>query len=384
MPPQGTIIEELEEAISGRAIGYRAAKLRRVCDLFLQGPSARSDGEIAVFDDVMLRLVDEMETSVRSELAERLAAIPNAPVNLMRKLAADGAIEVAGPVLARSPRLDDETLIEHARASGQPHLLAISQRETISEAVTDVLVERGDRSVALSTARNGGARFSEGGRTMLVERACDDDDLAASVWARSDVPRHQLVRLFTVASEKVRRALESADRDKTAFIRDMVADVANRMQSRMRMQSRDYATAQAVVREVLAAGRLSEVALAEFAEAGRFDECAVALSIMCDVPIGTVERALVQDRDELVLLLARAVGLSWECTKLVLRLRVGAAGLPTPDSEGALSTFSRLRPETARKALQFLRLRARATSPCPADVANAGADGACGYDASSQ
>jgi uncharacterized protein (DUF2336 family) len=372
--PTATIIDELEEAISGRTIGYRADKLRRVSDLFLEGPSTYSDGEIAVFDDVMLRLVGEMETSVRIELAERLAAIPEAPLNLIRKLAADRSIEVAGPVLTRSPRLDDKTLIEHARTRDQPHLLAISRREKITEAITDVLIERGDRAVALSAARNVGARFSEGGRAILVERARDDDDLAASVWARSDMPRHQLLRLFTLASENVRKALESVDRRKATFIRDLVADVSNRVQSRMRSQSRDYAAAQASVREVFGAGRLDEAELVRFAKAGRFDETTVALSIMCDLPIGAVERAMVQDRDELVLLLARAIELSWDAAKAILALRSEVEGLRASANEDALATFSRLRVETARKALYFLRMRERAT----AQVATSEQTGASG------
>jgi uncharacterized protein (DUF2336 family) len=358
-----SIIEELDEALSGQTIASRAEKLRRVSDLFLEGPSAYSEREIALFDDVMMRLVDEMETSVRGELAERLAAVPNAPLNLMRKLAADQAIEVAGPVLANSPRLDDAALVEYARSKEQPHLLAISKRESVSEAVADILVDRGDRVVALSTVRNSGARFSEDARALLVERAKNDGDIAAGVWSRPDVPRHQLLRLFTLASENVRRALENTDRRKTAFIRDMVADVAERMQSRLRVQSRDYAAAQAAVREVFAAGRLNEAELIRFAKAGGFDETTVALSIMCDLPVGAVERAMVQDRDELVLLLARAIGLSWEATKTVLGLRSRVEGLTGFGSESALATFSRLRAETARKALHFLRLRERATWP---------------------
>lgn len=365
MSVRKTIIEELDDAISGQAIGYRAEKLRRLSDLFLEGPSSYSDGEIAVFDDVMTRLVEQMEISVRSELAHRLAAIPSAPVKLMRKLAADNAIEVAGPVLARSPRLDDETLVAYARSKDQPHLLAIARRDTIAAVVTDVLVERGDREVALSTVGNSGARFSEGGRSILVERAKDDRELATGVWGRSDIPRHHLLRLFTVASENVRKSLESADRRKAEFIRDIVVDVANRMQSRIRAQSRDYTAAQKKVRDLHSSGHLGEAELEGFAAAGRFDETAVTLSMLCDLPLGAIERAMVQDRTELILLLGRAVGLPWTCIRAILKLRAGAHDLSARESDEALAIFAKLRPETARRALQFLRLRERATSTHP-------------------
>jgi uncharacterized protein (DUF2336 family) len=369
-----TIIEELEESMSGQAIGCRAEKLRRLSDLFLDGPASRSDSEVAVFDDVMTRLIDQMEMSVRSELAHRFAAIPNAPVKLMRMLAADQAIDVAGPVLAKSPCLDDDILAEYARTKDQPHLLAISRREAIGEAVTDVLVARGDRAVVLSTVGNSGARLSEGGRAILVDRAKDDDELAAGVWSRSDISRHHLLRLFTVASENVRKSLESADRRKTAFIRDMVVDVANRMQSKIRAGSRDYAAARQVVGDMHRTGRLCAADLEQFATARRFDETTVALSILCDLPLGAIERAMVQDRSELVLLLARAIGLSWTCTMAILRLRAGTDGLSAHEIDRDLATFTKLRSETAHRALLFLRLRERAASDHPPAATTAAAE----------
>jgi uncharacterized protein (DUF2336 family) len=71
-------------------------------------------------------------------------------------LACDDAIDVASPVLTQAERLDTETLIECARTKNQEHLLAISRRKALPEALTEVLVERGDQQVVLSTAKNRG------------------------------------------------------------------------------------------------------------------------------------------------------------------------------------------------------------------------------------
>jgi len=76
------------------------------------------------------------------------------------KLAFDDSIEVAGPVLRESGRLDAKTLVANARTKSQPHLLAISKRKSLEDAVTDVLVTRGNREVVNSVANNNGARFS--------------------------------------------------------------------------------------------------------------------------------------------------------------------------------------------------------------------------------
>ncbi len=133
--------------------------LRRVTDLFIVGANRYSDEEIAAFDDIIGRLAVEIEISARALLAVRLAPIANAPPKTIRALAFDDSIEVARPILIQSERLDDPTLVENAKNKGQEHLLAISQRRVLSEAVTDVLVARGDQQVVLSTAENRGARI---------------------------------------------------------------------------------------------------------------------------------------------------------------------------------------------------------------------------------
>jgi uncharacterized protein (DUF2336 family) len=86
-------------------------------------------------------------------LSIRLAPIANAPPRTIHKLAFDDEIEVAGPVLSQSERLTEAALIESAKLKGQDHMLAISRRRTLGEAVTDILIERGDQQVLLSTAQ---------------------------------------------------------------------------------------------------------------------------------------------------------------------------------------------------------------------------------------
>src|SRR5262249_44893638 len=88
---------------------------------------------------VMSRLASEIETTARSTFGQRLMTVPNAPPGIIRTLALDDAIEVAGPILSQSEQLDDATLVEGARTKGQDHLLAIARRTTLAEAVTAIL-----------------------------------------------------------------------------------------------------------------------------------------------------------------------------------------------------------------------------------------------------
>jgi hypothetical protein len=154
--------------------------------------------------------------------------------------------------------------------------------------------------------------------------------------------------------------LESADRQKTGFIRDIVADVSNEMQIRLRAKSRAYVTAEEAVTALHRSGELRESKLTEFARGRRFDETTIALALLCDLPIGAVERAMVNERTEPLLLLARAIGLSWPGAKAILSLRAAGAGENPQQQEESLAAFTKLKFETAVKALQFLRLRERA------------------------
>src|SRR5205085_6638677 len=182
------LLDELQATLAHGTVARRVEALRRVTDLFLNNAVDYSDEQIGLFDDVFQCLMEHIETSAKALLANRLAPIDTAPPRAIRALAFDDLIEVAGPVLSQSARLDDETLIENARSKSQAHLMAISTRKSLSGAVTDVLVQRGNDEVVQSTVNNPGAEFTERGFTRLVSRAEGDDNLATCVGLRPTIP----------------------------------------------------------------------------------------------------------------------------------------------------------------------------------------------------
>jgi len=357
MTVQNAIIYELEEALSHGSAERRAKTLRRITDLFVFGSSHFSKDHIAVFDNVFNHLIADIEHSARATLADRLAGVPNAPPQVIRTLAFDDEIDVAGPVLTRSELLDNVTLVENARTKSQQHLLAISRRKILAETITDVLVERGNRDVALSAAQNVGAKFSETGYVRLVRRSEGDDELAQAVGLRPEIPRQQFLKLLTSASSAVRQALEAANPGHAREVRDVVAEVASAIQAKTATASRDYAAAQALVESLQKAGRLSESDVEAFARAGKFEETAVTLAIMCGLSIDVVERAMVQDSEETVLIVAKAIGLSWATTKAVLMLTADKRGMPAHILEQCRMVFTKLKRETALQVVKFQQKR---------------------------
>ena len=103
----------------------------------------------------------------------------------------------------------------------------------------------------------------------------------------------------------------------------MVANASDQIQTEARAGSHDFAQALSYVSVLHAAGKLAEAQLLTFAEEGNFDKVAAALSLMCDLPIGLIERAFVQKQTEQILVLARAINISWEATSTLLLLHAG-------------------------------------------------------------
>jgi len=359
---QETLIDDLEQVIADKNIGDRAAMLRRVTDLFVVTSGHLSNEQIALFDEVMGRLLEEIGASARASFGHLVARLPHAPPMVVRRLALDEAIDVSGPILTYCEQIDGPTLVQTAKTMSQAHLLAIAQRKTLAEPVTDVLVERGDHQVIMRTVDNPGAAFSEFGYSTLVERSCGDDDLAACVWSRPEIPRRHLLKLFSEATANLKLKLTTKDPRKAGILLEIVAQASQQIQTRARDASPDYAAAHAYVLSLHAAEELNETKLCQFARDEKFDEAAVAFSLLCKLPIDMVERAFVE-RPEQIIVIAKASGLTWGTVKAILSLQTGAKGGLMPDLDQLFETFTRLKVETARKALQFYRLRERAATP---------------------
>ncbi|HVR56107.1 MAG TPA: DUF2336 domain-containing protein [Pseudolabrys sp.] len=353
------LIQELDSSITHSTDQRRSVMLRHLTDLYLVGSEQYSEDEIDLIDDVFVRLVSTIEQSARALLAIRLGPVMVAPPKILRLLACDDAIEVASPVLTQAARLDTDTLIECARTKNQEHLLAISRRKTLPEALTDVLVERGDQQVVLSTAKNAGARFSGKGFDTLIKRSCGDDALTSCVGVRSDLPPQLLEQLLAAASEKVRTKLMAEREYAKADIERAVDDVAGQIQAGAAGQPLSYAAAQVLVESLHQAGLLTTGKLQEFALAGRFEETVAALSVMSNVPTVVIEENMRDTRAEALLVLARANGLSWETTRSIMMLAAKRHRRSTTGIDQTMPAFFRLRQSTAQQILDFHRMPPR-------------------------
>lgn len=348
-------LRELDEAISRGSGESRLRALWHATDLLIAG--RYSEADIWVFGEVIGRLTDEIAEAARARLATKLAASDQAPTAVVNKLARDSSIDVAGPVLRRSERIDVRTLVDIASTRSQQHLLAISKRRSISEEVTDVLVTRGDQEVVRSVAQNHGARFSDYGLMQMIRRSETDSILAEHLGFRRDIPRHVFQQLIAKASDLAGQKIASQRPDLANHAQTAVTQATGAMHAKFGPATQKYFAAKKAVTSLHQFGALREEEILKFAHARQFEEAIVALSLLSALPVDVVERALIHTDGEMTLVLCKALELSWNTTMALLFLGAPDYRISSQDLDAMMADFENLNVAASRDILAFYKSR---------------------------
>lgn len=313
-----SLVVDVEHAVAHGDILRRGTMLRRMTGLFADSARGLADEHLATFDIVLLKLAQNVEGCERVILSEGIADIPNAPAGIVRDLAYDADVAVAGPVLSRSSRLAEADVVAVAQARGQEHLHCIARRLTLSERVTDVLMIRGNRRVVGTMAANDGARFSEQGFATLTRKAQDDGALRDVLGARRDLPAHHGVR---VANGRPDESLSGPGPRPASP-------------------------------ESLAECDVDEKRVVALISEGRIPEALAALARIAQVPAAMVVEAHEASDHDAMLFLLRAIRFGWGTLKLLIQARSGKA-LSPEEMRGAFEAFQALSVTTAQRVVRF-------------------------------
>ena len=351
-----SIIAELEDAVQSGSPQKRVETLRQVTNLFLHDGARLSEDQIQVFDDVLCLLIARVESRAKAELAARLAPIDYAPFEVIQHLARDNEITVAGSVLANSSRLRTSDLVEIASTRSQDHLLAISGRTNLPEAVTDVIVDRGERKVIRKLANNASARFSEAGYSGIVARADADDELTEILGLRVDLPLKFLRDLLRRATEAVRaRLAANAPPELQEAIKNILKTITGAA-GEDESAKRDFSRAEALAKLLHGLNELDDAAIIKFAGAKKFDEIAASLAILNGVTTDLMARLLEGPRSDLILIPCKSAGLSWPAVETVLRTRPLQPPIAEQTLKLALRDYGKLSTETAQRTVRFWQI----------------------------
>jgi uncharacterized protein (DUF2336 family) len=366
LDPNLSIVDEVEAAIDVGSAEKRLDTVRRVTDLFVSSAGIFNAEQIDLFDDVLERLIKTIEiraiadVSARIALAEisiQLAPIAQAPPSVVRRLAKNDEIAVAGPVLTESARLSSEDLVEIAETKGEQHLLAISGRWWLKEVVTDALLARRYPTVSRRIVKNPGARVSAAGFAIIMTQAESDPELAVETGIRVDLPSDLRKQLLRDATEAVRsRLLSRAPPHLFEEIRSAIAAVSARADREM-SKVRDFTAAKRFVTRLKAHGELNEETLLGFAKQRKYEEAVAALAELSQSTIEVVRPLMQGLRDDGVLIPCKAAGLSWKTVQAVLESRFATGSIGAHELARAKDQFARITTENARRLLRFWQVR---------------------------
>jgi hypothetical protein len=349
------LISDLEHAIAAGS-DKTGAMLQRITDLFLLDAGHYSADQLAVYDEVLSALIDKIGVAARAKLAQRLAPIGAAPTKAIRSLALDSEIEVAEPVLSRSSALDDETLGRCIAINGQQHLLAIATRNTLSEAVSGQLVEKGNRQVLGILTNNPGAAISDPSYGVLVQKSVGDDWLSTCVAKRNDIPEHHFRELMSKASEVVRQELMAGNPEHSEVIKQMFPADGPLTRSKGDNSIKNYGSVERVVKSQ----PITEAVVKEYSEAKKVDEVVVSIAQLSSLSVYEVERLFVGRWSSPVAIILKAIGFHLSTIDAIYRSRLTENEVVGSDLVRTKAEFIAISRATAERIMRFLAVKTAA------------------------
>jgi len=352
-----SLVNEVQDAATSGSTKRQLRALTQITDLFLAGSAGYSTRQVELFDEIFKVLVEVIELKTRVELAQRFAADPNTPAALARAFAASDSAAVAAPVLSQSMVLAESDLIASASTQSQDHLYAIAQRRSISEAITDILIARGEQRVVHAVASNEGARISDDGFGKLVQLSGTDVKLALHVGARHDIPRHHFLRLLETASAAVCSKIIEANPIFADVVLGAVTDVTDGINGEVRKACDEHVKARFRIKRLTDWKELKETDVHAAARAQDFERTVTALSILAGCPIEMAERAVLNANPGAVQVIAKVAGCSWATVKNLLLMEVADRRMSKLDLDRARINFEELEWRTAKRVLEFYEAR---------------------------
>jgi uncharacterized protein (DUF2336 family) len=196
--------QQLLDLARDKSVAARQALTATVTDLFFARGNVLTDRERALMSEILRQLINDIESSVRRALAEKLAQHKNAPRDLVLALAND-EIVVAQSILMHSEVLRDEELIEIIHHRTLEHQLAVAMRKSLNEPVSDALVETGNIDVIARLLENRDARISRETMAYLVEQSQRVDSYQNPLLSRPELDPNLAHRMYWWVSAALRR-----------------------------------------------------------------------------------------------------------------------------------------------------------------------------------
>lgn len=320
----------------------RRQLLNAVTDLFLLDEEP-SDLAKAHYGEIAVHSLSHLESTDRKDYADQIAAVPSLPREVAVTLASDSDSDVARLVLKLSPVLSDTDLAAIAVSQSQAHLVAIAERARLSEGLTDILVQRGDRDVLQTVSANQGAAFSEGGFDKLLQRSSGDAIITGALARRSDLSPQRAQRVLQIV-----RQLNDGSAAQTA---DGASLAQQARQQRLEVKL--------LLADLTASVRELDDVVTMLAEDDRAYHLAQVLAQAGAISTEQALRVLMQRDVSGIAVICRSLSIGEEAFRALLELRGRRLYFSSQDLDDALRDYKRLDAATADRTLRFLKLKTK-------------------------
>jgi uncharacterized protein (DUF2336 family) len=363
---QAVEIAALMKLARSREPGDRERLLTGIIDLCEAGQASGEPTHPdiqALLNSIFMTLVVEAERDIRHRLAERLADADWAPSALINIMALD-EIEIARPIIARSPVLQDHDLIRLLVQATLEHQIEIARRPRLPGAVVEAIISRDEPAVLTALASNDTAEISPAAMGQLVDRSRDvvalrsplarhpklSTDLAEQLYLLvGRALRDTLLSRFNLDSGKMQAAVDDALR--AAHRGDSEDDIAPVEQDEDREEME-----RSLIEKLDSAGQLRPGYLLRVLRESRLQLFVMALARLGKFESAQVRRAIDSSRPELLALACSAVGIDRSVFPTILEhVRQLNGGRPGGGEEGvrrAASAFGPFTPDIAGMAFR--------------------------------
>jgi uncharacterized protein (DUF2336 family) len=305
----------------------RRKLLSAMIDLCEAGQGQASDEARALIDDIFMDLIRRAERDLRQRLAARLADAAWAPSGLVNALALDD-IEIARPVIAKSPVLKDHDLVRLLTEATIEHQIEVARRPNLGAPVVEAILDQGDPAVLTTLAGNASAEVSDCAMFRLVSLAREIAALriplarhprltaelayALYVWV-GETLKNEIVDRFEVNRDAFEAAMQVAVAESVSGAPMPEASAAPGEDDVRQMEVR-------LVAKLQAAGELKAGFLLRALREGKLHLFQVALACLAGVRTEDVQTASDSERPELLALACAHVGIDRSVFPTILSL----------------------------------------------------------------
>lgn len=338
-----------------KSVSARNELVENISDMFLSSEGRLNEHERALMNDVLVKLINSVEKSVKKELSKRLADIDDVSQELASKLANE-TIDIAKPMLLKSGVLKDEQLIEVIRNRTEAHRMAIAIRAHVSEEVSGELIENGSEDVIEALIRNGNAKISDLSVKYLVAESKNVDRFQEPLLNREDLPVDLAYRMYWWVSAALRRKIVLEYNVDCTQIDDAIEMATKTALQKHETLDGIMRTALALARELASKNELDITFLQRCLRQEKINLFVAGLSEMTGLDVKIVWRATRERTGESMAIIAKSLEISRDnfasLFLLIAQSRSGGRARTTGLVNSILSLYDDIQVKNAKIAVR--------------------------------